>query len=124
MFAYLDSDGFYTIFLINLIVLSGLSFIYNQFRKKNTKLVKLKPILRIWIISSITIAILDSVPYLYTDIFEMPIINIILSNVYIGLICVSVIFYELSKYEFPERTTKRRNLREFIKSFQKQSFKD
>ena len=119
MFAYLDSDGFYIVFLINLIVLSVLTFIHNQFRRKHTKLVKLKPILSIWITSSITIAILDSVPYLYTDIFEMPIINIILSNVYIGLICFSVIFYELSKYEFPERTTKKRTLRDILKVFQK-----
>jgi len=124
MFAYLDFDGFYLVFLINLIFLSGFTFIHNEFKKKYTKLGKIKPILHIWIISSITITILDSIPYLYSNIFEMPIINVVYSNIFFGLICVSVIFYELSKYEFPERTTKKRTLREFIKSFQKQSFKD
>ena len=119
MFAYLDFEGFYLVFLINLIILSGLTFIYNQFRRKYTKLAKLKPILRIWLISSITISFLDSIPYLYLDLFDMPIINIIFSNVYIGLICVSFIFYELSKYEFPERITKKRTLREILKVFHK-----
>jgi len=106
MFAYLDSDGFYIVFLISLIVLSGSTFSYNQLRKKFPKLVKVRPILLIWIISSITISILDSIPYLYLDMFEMPIINIIYSNIYIGLICVSFIFYELSKYEFLKKVEK------------------
>ena len=119
MFGYLDFDGFYLVFLINLIFLSGFTFIHNQFRKKYTKLGKIKPILHIWIISSITIILLDSIPYLYLNIFEMPIINVVYSNIFIGLICVSVIFYELSKYEFPERTTKKRTIREFLKVFHK-----
>jgi len=124
MFAYLDSDGFYIVFLINLIILSGLTLMHNLFRKKLTKLAKIKPILRIWIISTITIAILNSVPYLYTDIFEMPTINIIFSNVNLGLIGFSVIFYELSKYEFPKKVDKNKNLRGFLLYFRKKSTKN
>ena len=124
MFAYLDSFGFNIIFLINLIILSVLTLIHNQFRKKFTKLVKLKPILSIWITSSITIAILDSIPYLYSDMFEMPIINIIFSNIYFGLIGFSVIFYELSKYEFPKKVTKNKNISGFLQYFKKNSSKN
>ena len=123
MFAYLDSDGFYIVFLINLIILSGLTFTYNQLRKKFPKLAKIRPILLIWIISSITISILDSIPYLYLDMFEMPIINIIYSNIYIGLICVSFIFYELSKYEFPKDVDKNKNIKGFLEYFKKNSSK-
>ena len=123
MFAYLDSDGFYIVFLISLIILSGLTFTYNQLRKKFPKLAKIRPILLIWIISSITISILDSIPYLYLDLFEMPIINIIYSNIYIGLICVSFIFYELSKYEFPKRVVKKKSFSGFLQYFRKQSSK-
>ena len=121
MFAYLDSDGFYIVFLINLIVLSGLTFIYNQLRRRFPKLAKIKPVLLIWIVSSITIAILDSIPYLYLDLFEMPIINIIYSNIYIGLICVSFIFYELSKYEFSKKVVKNKNIKGFLQHFKKNS---
>ena len=121
MFAYLDSYGFYIVFLINLIILSGLTLIYNLFRKKYTKLVKLKSILGIWLTSSITIAFLDSIPYLYTDIFEMPIINIIFSNINFGLIGFSVILYELSKYEFPKKVSKNKNISGFLQYFKKNS---
>ena len=121
MFAYLDSNGFYIVFLINLIILSGLTLIHNLFRERLTKLVRLKPILGIWITSSITIAILDSIPNLYTDIFGMPIINIIFSNIYFGLIGFSVIFYELSKYEFPKKVTKNKNISGFLQYFKKKS---
>ena len=121
MFAYLDSDGFYIVFLINLIILSGLTFTYNQLRKKFPKLANIRPILLIWIISSITISILDSIPYLYLDLFEMPIINIIYSNIYIGLICVSFIFYELSKYEFPKKVNKNRRIKGFLQHFKMNS---
>lgn len=124
MFAYLDFNGFYLIFLINLIVLSGLTFSYNQLRKRFPKLAKIRPILHIWIISSITIAILDSIPYLYLDLFEMPINNIIFSNIYIGLICFSAIFYELSKFEFPKRVSKNKNINKFLQYFKKPSSKD
>jgi len=121
MFAYLDSYAFYIVFLINLIILSGLTLIYNLFRKKCTKLVKLKSILGIWLTSSITIAFLDSIPYLYTDIFEMPVINIIFSNINFGLIGFSVILYELSKYEFPKKGTKNKNISGFLQYFKKDS---
>ena len=121
MFSYLDSDEFYLAFLINLIILSGLTFTYNQLRKRFPKLAKIRPILLIWIISSITISILDSIPYLYLDLFEMPIINIIYSNIYIGLICVSFIFYELSKYEFPKKVDKNRRIKGFLQHFKMNS---
>lgn len=119
MFAYLDFDGFYIVFLINLIILSGFTFTYNQLRKKFPKLANIRPVLLIWIISSITISILDSIPYLYLDLFEMPIINIILSNIYLGLICFSVIFYELSKYEFPKKVEKNKKMKGFLQHFKK-----
>lgn len=124
MFAYLDSYGFYIVFLINLIILSGLTLFYNLFRKKSTKLVKLKSILGIWLTSSITIAFLDSIPYLYTDIFEMPMINIIFSNINFGLIGFSVIFYELSKYDFPKKDPKNKNISVFLQYFKKDSPKN
>jgi hypothetical protein len=46
------------------------------------------------LISSTAVFILISIPYLFIDIFEVPIFNIILSNVYALLICVSAILYE------------------------------
>jgi preprotein translocase subunit SecY len=49
---------------------------------------------RFLLISSIAVYILISIPYLFIDIFEVPIFNVILSNVYALLICVSAILYE------------------------------
>ena len=49
---------------------------------------------RFLLISSTAVFFLDSIPYLFIDIFEVPIFNVILSNVYALLICVSAILYE------------------------------
>jgi len=63
---------------------------------------------RFLLISSTAISILISIPYLFIDIFEVPLFNIILSNVYALLICVTAILYE---YTFiKEDVNSRKNL--------------
>jgi len=49
---------------------------------------------RFLLISSISIFILISIPYLFLDIFIVPLFNIILSNVYSLLLVVCGILYE------------------------------
>jgi hypothetical protein len=94
MIRYLDSELFYLAFLgwlLGLCVLNGVVLIFRyKYRKVSMWIV----VNRFLLISSIAVFILISIPYLFIDIFEVPIFNVILSNVYALLICVSAILYE------------------------------
>jgi hypothetical protein len=94
MIGYLESAQFYIIYLFILIGLCSLSIVFLIFRDKSNRVLKLEPIIRFLLISSITVFILDSIPYLFIDIYDVPIINIILSNIFLMLIGISAILYQ------------------------------
>jgi len=94
MISYLDSEVFYLVFLgwlMGLCILNSTALIL---RYKNCKVSMWIIVNRFLLISSIAIFILISIPYLFLDIFEVPIFNVILSNLYALIICVSAILYE------------------------------
>ena len=94
MIGYLDTELFYLVFLGWLMGLWVLNSVALILRYKNRKVSMWIVINRFLLISSIAVYILISIPYLFIDIFEVPIFNVILSNVYALLICVSAILYE------------------------------
>ena len=108
MIRYLDSELFYLVFLGWLIGLCVLNSIVLILRNKNRKVSTWIIVNRFLLISSITVFILISIPYLFIDIFAVPILNIILSNVYALLIGVSAILYECTIIK--ETTNSRKNL--------------
>jgi len=94
MISYLDSELFYLVFLgwlIGLCILNGIILIL---RYKNRKVSAWIIVNRFLLISSIAVFILISIPYLFIDIFEVPLFNIILSNIYALLLCISAVLYE------------------------------
>ncbi len=94
MIGYLDSELFYLVFLGWLIGLCIFNAVILIFRYKNHKVSMWIIVNRFMLISSTAIFILISIPYLFIDIFEVPIFNVILSNIYALLICVTAILYE------------------------------
>ena len=108
MISYLDSELFYLIFLGWLIGLCVLNSIFLILRYKNRKVSIWIIVNRFLLISSIAIFILISIPYLFIEIFEVPIFNVILSNVYALLLCVSAILYEYTITK--ETISSRKNL--------------
>ena len=108
MIGYLESELFYLVFLgwlMGLCILNGITLI---FRYKERKVSMWILINRFLLISSIAIFFLDSIPYLFIDIYVVPIFNVILSNLYALLICVSAILYE---YTITKQTiSSRKNL--------------
>lgn len=96
MIGYLDSELFYLIFLCWLVGLCVFNSVILIFGHKNRKFSTWIIVNRYLLISSITVFILDSIPYLFIDIYEVPTFNVILSNVYALLICVAAILYEYS----------------------------
>ena len=108
MISYLDSELFYLVFLGWLIGLCVLNSVILIFRYKNHKVSTWIIVNRFLLISSIAVFILISIPYLFIDIFEVPIFNIILSNVYALLLCVSAIVYEYTIAK--ETISSRKNL--------------
>lgn len=85
MIGYLDSELFYLVFLGWLIGLCIFNIVFLIFRHRNSKISTWIIVNRFLLISSITVYILDSIPYLFIDIFDVPLLNIILSNIF-GLI--------------------------------------
>jgi len=108
MIGYLDSELFYLIFLGWLMGLCVLNSVILIFGHKNRKVSTWIIVNRFLLISSTAVFILISIPYLFIDIFEVPIFNVILSNVYALLICVSAILYEYTIAK--ETITTRKNL--------------
>ena len=94
MISYLDSELFYLVFLGWLMGMCVLNSVALILRYKNRKVSMWIVVNRFLLISSTAVFILISIPYLFIDIFEVPIFNVILSNVYALLICVSFILYE------------------------------
>ena len=94
MIGYLDSELFYLVFLGWLMGLCILNSVILIFRYKNRKVSPWVIVNRFLLISSIAVFILISIPYLFLDIFDVPIFNVILSNVYALLIVVSGVLYE------------------------------
>ena len=94
MISYLDTELFYLVFLgwlIGLCVLNGVALIL---RYKNRKVLMWIVVNRFLLISSIAVYILISIPYLFIDIFDVPMFNVILSNVYALLLVVGGVLYE------------------------------
>jgi len=94
MISYLDTELFYLVFLGWLMGICILNIVTLIFRNRNRKISTWIIVNRFLLISSIAIFILVSIPYLFLDIFEVPIFNVILSNIYALLICISAILYE------------------------------
>ena len=94
MIGYLDSELFYLVFLGWLIGLCVLNSVALILAYKNRKVSMWIIVNRFLLISSIAVYILISIPYLFIDIFEIPIFNIILSNVYALLLVVGGSLYE------------------------------
>jgi hypothetical protein len=63
-------------------------------RHRNLKVSTWIIVIRFLLISSISVFILDSIPYLFIDIFDVPLFNIILSNIFVLLLGVSSAIYE------------------------------
>ena len=108
MISYLDTELFYLVFLgwlIGLCVLNGVALIL---RYKNRKVSIWIIVNRFLLISSIAVYILISIPYLFIDIFEVPLFNVILSNVYALLLVVGGVLYEYTFIE--EDLSSRKNL--------------
>ena len=94
MISYLDSELFYLVFLgwlMGLCVLNSMALIFGY---RNHKVSMWIITNRFLLISSAAIFILISIPYLFIDIFEVPLFNIILSNVYTLLLAVSAVLYQ------------------------------
>ena len=89
MIGYVDSELFYLVFLGWLMGLCILNIAILIFRHRNRKVSTWVIVSRFLLISSITIFILDSIPYLFIDIFDVPVFNIILSNIFGLLLGVS-----------------------------------
>ena len=63
---------------------------------------------RFLLISSFAVFILISIPYLFIDIFDVPVFNVILSNIYGLLLGVSAAIYEYTIAK--EHINSRKNL--------------
>ena len=107
MIGYLDSELFYLVFLGWLIGLCILNIVILTLRRRNRRISTWIIINRFLLISSIAVFILDSIPYLFIDIFEVPVFNIILSNIFLLLLAVSSTIYE---YIITKRNTNSRKI--------------
>ena len=93
MIGYLDSELFYLVFLGWLIGLCIFNIVILIFRGRDHKVSTWVIVTRFLLIASITVFILDSIPYLFIDIFDVPVINIILSNIFLLLLAGSSVIY-------------------------------
>ena len=94
MIGYLESELFYLAFLGWLIGLCILNLVILTLRQKNRNISKWIIVNRFLLIVSITVLILDSIPYIVIDIFNVPVVNIILSNIFLLLLAGTSIIYE------------------------------
>ena len=94
MISYLDSEVFYLVILGWLIGMCILNIFALIFRYKNYKISMWVMVNRFLLISSTGVFILISIPYLFIDIYGVPLFNVILSNIYALLLCVSGVLYE------------------------------
>ena len=96
MFSYMDYPPFYIIYLCVLALNLTLCILYYFKHSKNTKISKLHPIIRVFLISSIVIWVLDSIPYLYLPMEAFSGANFILSNIFAGFIGITAVYYEMT----------------------------
>ena len=108
MIGYLDSELFYLVFLGWLVGLCILNSVILIFRHRNRKVSTWIIVSRFLLISSIAVFILDSIPYLFIDIYDVPVFNIILSNIFGLLLGVSAAIYEYTIAK--ETMSSRKNL--------------
>ena len=108
MIGYLDTELFYLVFLGWLIGLCILNIVILVFRHRNWRVSTWIIVNRFLLVVSITVLILDSIPYLFIDIFNVPVVNIILSNIFLLLLAVSFIIYEY--ITITVNTSSRKNL--------------
>ena len=94
MISYLDSELFYLVFFGWLIGMCVLNVAIIIFQHRNRKISTLIIVNRFLLISSFAVFILISIPYLFIDIFDVPVFSVILSNIYGLLLGVSAAIYE------------------------------
>jgi len=99
MLECMDSIEFQILYLIFLCGISCLAVILWSFHNQEHKLIKIKFGMKVNLIIALGILIFDSIPYLYTNFYTIPIKIIILSNIYLLLLGLSFIFYELLSFE-------------------------
>jgi len=95
----MDSIEFYIVFMIYNLTLCGIITIYYLLRAKKPKVLRMQFLVRIFLISALTVFLLDSLPYLVVDIWEIPTFNIIFANIFLLLLCYSTIMFELAKLQ-------------------------
>lgn len=95
MFSYMDYPPFYIVYLCVLALNLALCALYYFYHSNNERISILQPILRILLISTIVIWLLDSIPYLYLPMEEFSGANIILSNLFAAIIAATAILYQI-----------------------------
>ncbi len=95
------------LYLILIFVQTGLSAIFYIYRRKARELSKLKVLITILIVFSFSIQIIDSIPYLFIDIFQFPEINIIFSNIFLFAISISTILFLIAVIEKEQNVLKK-----------------
>lgn len=99
MLGLFDSIEFHLFYLAYLCIISFILVNFWLFQTRMNKIMKFKLIFTLMLIIALVILILDSIPYLYTNFYTIPIENIILSNIHLLLLGLSFIFYELLSFE-------------------------
>lgn len=108
MIGYLESELFYLVFFGWLIGMCVLNVAIIIFQHRNRKISTWIIVNRFLLISSFAVFILISIPYLFIDIFDVPVFNVILSNIYGLLLGVSAAIYEYTIAK--EHINSRKNL--------------
>jgi hypothetical protein len=112
MISYLDSELFYLVFLDWLIGICVLNSVALFLGYKNRKVSTWIMVNRFLLISSTAVFILISIPYLFLDIFDVPLFNIILSNVYSLLLVICAVLYEYTIIKRDTNSMKKSHVKE------------
>ncbi|MHA1492152.1 MAG: hypothetical protein ACTSRI_21190 [Promethearchaeota archaeon] len=97
-----NSFEFVLLYLIILLITAFLSVMFYWLSKKEYKLSKLKILIAVLLLLTFIIHVIDSIPYLFSDIQRFPFVNIIFSSFVLFLSCFSTCFYYVSLLE-PDR---------------------
>ena len=92
----MDYPPFYIVYLCVLALNFTLCILYYFKQSNYERISRLQPILRILLISTIVIWLLDSIPYLYLPMEAFSGANFILSNLFAIFIAGSTILYQIS----------------------------
>jgi len=96
MFSYMDYPPFYILYFCVLAHNFTLCILYYFKQSNNERISRLQPIIRILLISTIVIWLLDSIPYLYLPIEAFSGANIVLGNLFAAIIACTAILYQIS----------------------------